>query len=252
MKAVLSTAAVLALSAGASAAPFQFLSFEAGGPVDGIVGQGFSSSGGGAFFKDGFNSGSLLFTSASFYGFGNLEQDSAFTIDPFGPAAANGANATTRAFYGDYPAGDYQANNATTAFGIVVGPGSGFVGSDAFLGLGISPQPFISGFAPNDGGGRSSADGVFIARLTVPDGQTVVGGGLFNIQDSQGDVAADFFEVDGPSKELDGQQFQLKSYLVIDNGPNGDTYDIWFQVPTPGSLALLGLGGVVAIRRRRA
>jgi len=249
MKAVLSAASVLAITAGASAAPFQFLSYEAGGPVKGIMGAGFTASSG-SFFKDGFNAGSLLFTSAGFYGFGNLEQDSAFTIDPFGPAVASGSNQATRDFYGDYPAGDYQANNASTAFGLIVGPGSGFDGSGgAFLGLGISPQPFFSGFAPNPGGGRSDLDGVFIARLTVEDGATISGDGLFAIQG----IDAQTVVLDGDAVDFGGQPLALRSYLVIDNGPNGDTYDIWFQlIPSPGSLALVGLGGIAALRRRRA
>ncbi len=255
MKAVLSTAAVLALSAGASAAPFQFLSFEAGGPVDGIVGQGFAPSSG-AFYKEAGNP-SLLNAGPFLYGIlPTFEQDSYFAIDAFGPTVAAGNQAATRAFYGDYVPGDYTANNAgTLPFSTILGPGSTWAAGNtaAYLGLGIAPQPFISGFAPDGAGGRGE-DGVFIARLTVPTGETVTGGGLFNIQlgDNSGPIGAEF-EVDGASIELDGQEYVLKSYLVPNAGANGDTYDVWFQVvPTPGSLALLGLGGVAALRRRRA
>ncbi len=254
MKAVISAASALAITAGASAAPFQFLSFEAGGPVDGIVGQGFGTTGG-TFYKEAGNP-SLLNAGPFLYGIlPSFEQDSYFSIDSFGPTVSAGNQAATRAFYGDYPMGDYTASNAgTLPFSTILGPGSTWdpsavAPSAAYLGLGIAPQPFLSGFAPlAGGGGRSDLDGVFIARLTVADGESPIGGGLFSTQDGAAEV-----EIDGPAADFGGQQLGLVSYLIPNAGGNGDTYDIWFQViPTPGSIALLGIGGVAALRRRRA
>lgn len=276
---VICAAGALAISAGASAAPFQFVSYQAGGELPGILGAGFSTSG--SFYN---LTGHGDFGSADISpGDDNEEFDSFMTIDDIGPSALTGT--VTSAFYGDYIAPGYNGTDGADIagfggqagnYGIVEGPGSEILSNLVRVGLGIAPNPdqptFVSGFAPLPGGGRSTLDGVFIGRLTVSRGASISGGGIFAITEGL-DSFSGTFEIGGApvvpettESLLASQPFILTAFLVaqpnglIDDGGfgdvpfgDGDTYDIWFHVvPTPGTLALLGLGGLAAIRRRRS
>jgi len=137
--------------------------------------------------------------------------------------------------------------------------------------------PVGSGLAPNVTGGRSVFDGVFVGRLTVTRGAVLTG--AFDFITFLGTVTpADLFTrelvLGGPAVEfmthMGLQDLALRSYLVAspdipvagladpagvnDGAPFGpaDVYDLWVQtIPAPGALALVGLGGIAALRRRR-
>jgi hypothetical protein len=297
-------ASILAIAAGASAAPFTALSYEAGGGLPGIAGPGISVSSGGFFTADGAGNNVFGATSASMTAGNEYEFDSHFALDGFGPSARNRTlapannSAATLAFYGDYGVAGVAANNydelegtAQNGFGpfnaigaaYVSGPGS-HVGDPAFdasnpvnearAGIAASPPPVSSHFAPMAGGGRSAFDGVFVGRFTVSRGATLSGGMLFNTVDpnSPTGFSGATLMLGGPGVAIGtingAQVLGLRSYLVTQvdlinpsasagdgASPYGlsDVYDLWVQViPTPGTLAIAGLAGIVAIRRRRA
>ncbi|MDX2116158.1 MAG: hypothetical protein SFZ24_11155 [Planctomycetota bacterium] len=194
---------VLVASAGAYAAPFNALSFEAGGGVPGIAGEGFTVSSGGFFNTNVTDTvaaqGAAGFTAANFGEF-----DSYFALDGFGPAARNRSVGTsnnstaTTSFYGNYGApgtstANYDIGESIAGYQFIVGPGShigdfGNSGSAASpnnrarAGIGVAPPPVSSTFAPNASGGRSAFDGIFVGRMTVQAGATLSGGMLFNTQ----------------------------------------------------------------------
>lgn len=291
MTKLLSAASVLALAAGASAAPFNMVSYQAsGGLVPGVNGgTPFQVDFGGFFGAEGTDNvrapTAATMTAANYYEF-----DSYFGMDSFGPAAKGRGNAnmdtsfTTRDFYGDYPSGalvppNFQDYN-TASGGLTVAPGT-FIGDPTFAAPANDPlaaggiataiynngtQAYTtSGFAPNPGGGRSMLDGVFVGRFTIAQGATLSGSILvvLNQGANQGTVAV------GGTVNLD-QMYALTAFHVADldipvigyNSGNqnqdftfgqASVYDVWFHVvPTPGALALFGLGGLAAIRRRRS
>ncbi len=218
----------------ADAAPFRLRGIESGGELPDVSGAGFTASSG-EFYKDVANP-AVFPTSAAFHGVPilNLEQDSSWTIDPFGPNVAPDSNHATRDFYGNYPEGTYQTTTTTTPFALSVTPGSAVSGERAFFAFKLLPPggPF-SGMAPNPSGGRSTLDGVFIGRATVEDGASVSGDALFDVEGANPAIV----ELDGAPVLIGDQMFALRSYLVIDDGPAGDTFDLWFQViPAPGVL----------------
>lgn len=293
MMKILSAASVLAIAAGASAAPFAVVSHSSGGAVPGIAGPGIYVSSGGFYDGDGNGPDSIGPSNPTGYtAANNLEFDTYIALNGFGPSARGAAtlqvgnnSVTTRNFYGNYPAlnnnpslGNHSAAGGTVAPGSHVG--------DPFLsgtmnvlgieyGLGSIPPDTTSTFAPNVGGGRSTLDGVFVGRLTIPLGATLSGGIVLNIRTSattfdSGTLMLNAVDnVGGPAVTIAGQQFALTAFLITthqagtlsglsDENAFGDfgaarTVDLWAHVvPTPGSLALLGLGGLAAIRRRRA
>jgi len=149
-------------------------------------------------------------------------------------------------------------------------------------GIARSPQPFMSGFAPNQGGGRSTDDGVFVGRFTIWASATLSGGGLaaVNKASTPGTFSTGVLTLGGapvffPNINADGsgQFFVLEAFVVAtptiinvgaaDGNQDPNTFefgaaqviDVWIHtavIPTPGALALLGIGGLVTIRRRRA
>jgi len=269
MKGMISAASVLALAAGASAAPFQFLGYQSGGGLLGVAGPAFNSSLG--FINT--SAGPTIGSPDIAPGKQGFEWDSYFTIDDVGGSAL--AASSTANFYGDYPGpAGYNGTDGTdfntgtpSSLTVIAAPGSNFTGTVAQAGAGISPQPFFSGFAPAAGGGRSTVDGVMIARLSVPRGSVLSGGSQPEISEGGNNIAAVVMLGGGPVA-FGTQSYELVAHLVAQ--PNGaiddggfvpttlgdlDVYDVWFQVsviPTPGSLALLGLGGLATLRRRRA
>lgn len=301
MKMFVCAASMLALAAGTQAAPFQALSFEAGGGLPGIVGAGITVSGGGFFTADGAGNNVAGGTAASATAGNEFQFDSHFALDGFGPTARNRSltpannGAMTTAFYGDYGAPGLAAANYDELEGpvfnaagaaYVQGPGS-HVGDPvgdasnpenmARAGLGVSPPPVSSHFAPNMTGGRSALDGVFIGRFTVQAGASLSGGILFNTVDPTSPT--NFFGADlvlgGPAVNFNTtngvQALSLMAFRIgsvdIQNpsaatadginvgNPFGlaDVYDLWVKVvPTPGTLALAGLGCLSFVRRRRS
>jgi hypothetical protein len=237
-------ASILAIAAGASAAPFTALSYEAGGGLPGIAGPGISVSSGGFFTADGAGD-NVVGGGASNFNAGNEQEfDSHFALDGFGPTArnrtavpANNSTATT-SFYGNYgptgtAAADYNELEGPTfnAPGAVYisGPGShvGDAAGDASnpensarAGMAVSPPPVGSSFAPLAGGGRSAFDGIFVGRFTVSRGATLSGGMLFNTVDpnSPTGFSGAILMLGGPGVSIgtiNGQQvLGLRSYLV--------------------------------------
>lgn len=298
---VFSAVSVLVVAAGSQAAPFALLSYEAGGGLPGITGDGFAVSSGGFFTGDGIGTG-VGAGGPGVFNAGNYgEFDSHFALDQRGPAARNRTTGTannsnlTLNFYGrsavagnaaEYdPAGavaaDHVEGEAISGYSFIQGPGShvGLDGGDqenlARAGVGVAPPPVESGFAPNATGGRSAFDGIFIARFTVQSGATL-SGAIFTTTSLGGSQSDDgTLVLGGPAVEFQttngAQLLALRAYLVgsveidaasaatsagINDGEAfgaADVYDIWVQVvPTPGALALFGIGGIAAIRRRRA
>lgn len=290
MMKILSAASVLAIAAGAHAAPFNTISHTSGGAVPGINGPGIFVSEGGFFDADGAEiqaPGTGTFTGANAFEF-----DSYIALNGFGPSArgrvtapANNS-AVTRAFYGNYPAlnnnpalGDHNSQGGTVGPGSHVGDlflGSGNNVLAVEYGLGSIPPHTTSTFAPNAGGGRSTFDGVFLGRLTIPLNAVLSGGILLNVRigatamfDSAVLPFSGSDDVAGTPALFDGQLIALTAFRITtheagvlsgssDENAFGDfgaarTVDLWAHViPTPGTLALLGLGGLAAARRRRA
>lgn len=290
MTKLLSAASILVLAAGASAAPFRMLTYQASGGVVGGVngGQALAVDIGGFFHSEVtpavISGGAGSYSAANF-----AEFDSYFGMDSFGPTArgrGTGDDSTaTRNFYGNYPAASPVPPNFgdknTAASGLTVSPGA-FIGDLSFAdpvkekqaAAGIATAVYnngldaftVSGFAPNPGGGRSDLDGVFVGRFTIRTGATLSGALAVTLNDGsdQGTVAI------GGTIMLD-QEYALTAFEVAQvnitpvlgfaggNLPDfsgfgpATTYDLWFHVvPTPGALALFGVGGLAALRRRRS
>jgi len=302
MKSLVFVSSLLVAAGAATAAPFNALSFEAGGGLPGIAGAGITVSSGGFFTADGAGDNVVGGGSANFTLANEQEFDSHFALDGFGPSARNRSvtvtnnSVLTMSFYGDYgPAGaaanNYNELEGTAQNGLgpfnaagavyISGPGS-HIGDPAFdnsnpdnqarAGMAVSPPPVSSHFAPSILGGRSIFDGVFIGRFTVQSNAELSGGIFFSTLVAAGnDFGADL-TLGGPSVLFQthngAQALALRSYKVgsvnIQNpsasagdgeSPFGqaDVYDLWVQVvPTPGTLAIAGLAGIAALRRRRA
>jgi hypothetical protein len=288
------------------AAPFNALSYEAGGGLAGVAGVGFSVSSGGFFTADGAGS-NISGGGASNFNAGNEQEfDSHFALDSVGPSArnrstgtSNNSNATLN-FYGFGAGTLYGPRNNTnnTAIGgggdfnelehivggaYIAAPGS-HIGDEsgagvnenlARAGIGVAPPPVGSTFAPNATGGRSAFDGVFVARFTVKAGETISGGMFFNTLVSPGVAFGADLVLGGPGvlfQTHNGPQvLALRGYRIatvnlanpstataegVNDGlefGEADVWDLWVQViPTPGAVALFGLGGLASIRRRRA
>jgi hypothetical protein len=200
----------------------------------------------------------------------------------YGPAGATAANYTELEGTAQNGNGPFNAAGA----GYIAGPGShvGDPAGDASnpenaarAGMAVSPPPVSSHFAPASGGGRSAFDGIFVGRFTIQAGAALSGGMLFNTVDpnSPTGFSGALLLLDGPGVPVGTtngiQVLGLRSYLVtsvdlanpssatadgLNNGtPYGlaNVFDLWVQViPTPGTLALVGLAGIAAVRRRRA
>ncbi len=140
------------------------------------------------------------------------------------------------------------------------------------------------GVVPKTPSGQAFGDptqqGVFIAQFTVNRGAVLSGNLLFNIAISVGVFDGQFLEVGGPAVSImtdtGPQLFKLTAYKIVEltnlghsrSGGNlgtgtgsaqrfgdADVLHLWVEtvaIPTPGALALLGIGGLVTIRRRRA
>jgi len=139
-----------------------------------------------------------------------------------------------------------------------------FTGVHTFTFTKDAPGQVVAGFSVwvdyiGDGGGTWASDTNLM--ITAPDGQTVSIGGFGTPADLdydyQGSVSAD------PGVYMSGPHVGW-----IDGGPASGTYTLKMtqdfgvgffadfsvhilRVPAPGAAALLGLGGLVAIRRRR-
>ena len=295
---LVSAASVLALAAGASAAPFNAVSYEAGGGLQGIAGAGFQTSAGGFYNRLGGTNVDIDSSDPTAWveSSGNhVPYDSYFALNGGGPSrSATGDTSDSLtgqiiSFYSAFGvnyADDYfdASGNGTQ----VAGPGSHIGGSNdadgqapfpagttvnqARAGLAVSPPPVPSGASP-------LGEGVFVGQFTLNRGATLSGGFFFTVLVQQGTG-------DGQNLVLNGapvvfqtapgvfQPLVLRSYLVGTNdnlshsrsGGNAgsgtgssqrfgaaDVYHLWVEVvPTPGALALFGVGGLALARRRRA
>lgn len=214
------TLASIGLAHDAHGEPFFLQGFDAGNGLEGVVGEGFSTSGG-DFFKSQSNTSPVPVPSLFIEILPELEFDSYFTIDSVGPSAIIGS--VTEQFYGY--GNDHQTNLVDNVPILALPPGVNITGGVAQMGAGVASPFIFSGIAP-DGG-----DGLFIFRATVPVGETVVGGGSFRVIVDGNSVARDV-SLDGTVAVFGNQALGLKSYLVADssqNGGLGDTYDVWFQ-----------------------
>lgn len=283
-----SIAALWAFAAPVLAKPFSVVSFLGGG-ASAEPGAGIWVSHQGFFDADG----SLDPAPPSAAGFtesNHHEFDSYFALDGFGPSARGRAthqlwnnSFVTRAFYADYPApSDDPSLGDHNAFHGIFSPGS-YIGDPMLQNNGTIlgaladivsvPTLATSGFAPQVGGGRSTRDGVFVARLTIPQSATLSGGITFSILTGPGQVdegallLSGVDNVAGPVVTLKGQPMALTAFLVTQHADGvlsgmsdenafanfgaARTLDLWAHVvPAPGSLALLSLAALGATRRR--
>ncbi len=233
MTKTLSVVLVASWCAGAAAAPFHALSYEAGGGVPGIAGQGFAVNFGGFFTASGAGDNVVGATAAAMTASNEFQFDSHFSLDGFGPAARNrfmpGPEPPdprmlfTQTFYGDYGSpgsagADYNELESTTQNGFgpfaqagaafVIGPGS-HIGDDYAMGLNpenlaragiaVAPPPILSHFAPNATGGRSPFNGVFVGRFTIKEGAALSGGMLFTTLVGPGEFDSHHLTLGGPS-----------------------------------------------------
>lgn len=261
---ILAALGVLAVAGSAVAAPFRALSFEAGGGLPGIAGQGIFVNQGGFFTSDGAGNNVLGGTAASATSGNEFQFDSHFALDGFGPTARNRSvtpannGAATLAFYGDYgapgaAAANYDelegtAQNGHGPFNLpgaayVQGPGShiGDPAGDASnpensarAGLGVAPPPIDSWFAPAGilRGGRSTNDGIFVGRFTVKTGAILSGGLFFNTAPMAGASDGHDLVLGGAAQSFltnnGSQNLVLRSYLVttVDlTNPSASTVD---------------------------
>lgn len=212
MQRTLPLALIASLTGAASAAPFEILSYEAGGGIPGITGDGIIVSTGTFFNTQPINYRTHA-QPASTFGAGNFSEfDSYFAIDGFGPSArnrsfqpANNSHATL-AFYGDYgppggAAADYDVGELVPGGAFVMSPGN-HIGNEsgdpistppnrARGAVAFSPPPIRSGFAPNATGGRSTRDGIFLGRFTVQAGATLSGSLLLSTTDPSSPLGFD-------------------------------------------------------------
>lgn len=298
MMRLVSAASVLALAAGASAAPFNAVSYEAGGGLQGIAGAGFQTSAGGFYNRLGGTNVDVDSSDPTAWvesSTNHVPYDSYFAINGGGPSrSATGDTGDTLtgqiiSFYAGFGIAytdDYfdASGNGTQ----VSGPGShiggtgdndgqapfaaGTPANQARAGYAVSPPPLPSGASP-------LGQGVFVGQFTVNRGATLSGGLFFTVLTAPGDGSDGNLVLGGgpvPFETAPGvfQPLVLRSYLVATNdnlshsrsGGNlgsgagssqrfgaADVYHLWIEVvPTPGALALFGIGGMALARRRRA
>ncbi len=279
----------------ALAAPFQPLNVDAGGDLLGYDGPGFRVDNGGFFVADGAGTGVFVGNAAAFSALNEFEFDSHFTIDQHGPTARNRTtnpannSIATLSFYGDYGpasglAADYNEGELIPGSFHDAGPGSHIGDPD---GNGDQPEnaaeggyavipPFVqSGFAPNQSGGRSAFDGVFIARLTIKAGSTLSGGVFFALLTEPANSDAHTILLGGPAvmfqtSPTEQQALALRAYLVTtvdlqtpsaatasgvnDETPFGmaDVYDLWVQTVPAGATVCFAVPFIaMGLARRR-
>lgn len=137
-------------------------------------------------------------------------------------------------------------------------PGSPFIPGD----VNTRANSYIFHFDPTSGVGRKHSDGyidfnkeiyVISKNNDLDDSDLKVGVGIYPgrfspIADRGYDlVSEDWFDISRPSPGVWRLEFHTSATTGMDQLRVIETW----QVPAPGSLALLGLGGMVAVRRRR-
>jgi hypothetical protein len=234
--------AAVGLSASAYAAPFNALSYEAGGGLTGIMGAGFTTSGAGFYNRQGGTTTGVQSTDPTTWqetASNHVAYDSYLTLSGQGPSRnsqttiddnglTESISAQIRSFYGAAYDSDFGAP------GVIVGPGSHIGASGSTTGqapyaaatpvngvrAGIAKDPSsgpafeASGINPKNG-----ADGVFVAQLTVNRGATVSGSFLFAILVQQGTFNNYNLVLNGASVNAETapgvfQPIVLRSYLV--------------------------------------
>lgn len=231
MKVALAICGVALCCGSATGLPFHLISYEAGGGLVGIAGQGISVNFGGFFTADGAGGNVLGGTPAATTASNEFEFDSHFSLDPWGPSIRNRTIAPTNnslrtiAFYGlpyfeegnpggmpPFPSGDgnYEEIQASAVFpggSFIAGPGShiGNPAGDGSLsehaaraGIAVVPTPVPSTLAPNTTGGRSNFDGVFVGRFTIREGALLSGGMIATTRIAQGVADTHELALNGP------------------------------------------------------
>lgn len=197
----------------------------------------------------------------------NWDEMESTTQNGFGPFAAAGAAYVLGpgSHVGD-PAADGSNPENSARAGIAVAPPVASPNNNTW-------------FAPNVGGGRSQYDGCFVGRFTIQAGATLSGGLFFSVLTglqlpdptasdgnlTLGGPGVAFLTHNGPQLlglrgykvgTVDIQNTSAATSAGVNDGePFGlaDVWDLWVQViPAPGTIALAGLTGLAAIRRRRA
>jgi hypothetical protein len=280
-RSVFTVLTVVGLSASAFAAPFNALSYEAGGGLNGIQGDGFTTSSGGFYNPTGNPTNtSAQPAAASNPWTENQAYDSYFTIAS-GPARISegdgGVDTLSPQIASFYPYSDsFDAPGYTAGPGTHIGAtgdndgqapfnaatpvnrarggvATDAAGGSAFTGSGVNP--------------KTGADGIFIAQLTVNRGSTISGGILFATLFAQGQFQASALTLGGASVNFQTapgvfQPLVLKAYLVGTNdnlahsrgGGNAgtgsgnsqrfgaaDVYHLWVEV-VPAPTAVAAFG----------
>tara|TARA_R110002073_G_scaffold336260_1_gene531369 strand:- start:108196 stop:108825 length:630 start_codon:yes stop_codon:yes gene_type:complete len=174
--------------------------------------------------------------------------------------------------------------STTLNFDEVGGP-TGVVATDSWAGIGLAVMQSgtglggvgdVSGVLPwiNSGNAFEGAFGVFMnfdtdltdfsAQVWDPSGPgSFIGGGMIAVAFDDGVEVGSFFSDAGPAwggigdewwniSTTDGMVFDEVRILGFGFSPTTYIDNIsWNAVPTPSSLAMLGLGGLVTTRRRR-
>ncbi len=108
----------------------------------------------------------------------------------------------------------------------------------------------------------TSDDDALVARVRVSSGAAIsLSGGVVVAVQGLGDATESNLVLDESGvigsvaigdNRTDGANYQIDIRFLGNFGTNGDVYDIYVQVPTPGTAALFGVAGLATIRRRRA
>lgn len=285
-------AAILAVAGSAQAGAYSVNSWDLGGVEPGAPGffgtnVGTSS---GRFFRSSLTSASdkgpvqsttnINRIHDSYAGFdGGAATSMDANGDPTGPFSGPTVSESSTDLLDGY--------DTNTGFGSVIPVGFTLAhfnaGGDAFGGGGFesSPRAASNALALSDPGIPDDVNSFFVARLTVARGASLTGGAiraLISTEGGPGDggvvVAMELggAAVFGGTSNNTGDPVALGqgySFVALlhaqPNGlgnqqgtagafGNGDTYDLYIngQVPTPGAIALFGLAGLGAARRRRA
>jgi hypothetical protein len=281
MKKMLSFVGVLALAAGAQAAPFNALSYETGGGLAGIQGAGFTTSAGGFYNPTGNPTNTSAQPAAASNPWTEAQSyDSYFTISA-GPSRITDGDGGVDTLSPQILSA-YGYTDSLDAPGFTAGPGShiGATGDNdgqapfnaatpvnrARAGV-ATDAATGSNFTPSGVNGISGQDGIFIAQFTVNRGSTLEGGILFSVLRGPGLFQSSNLVLGGAPVAFETQPgvFQplvLKAYLVGGNANLGhsrgggnagtgsgnsqrfgaaDVYHLWVEV-VPAPTAVAAFG----------
>ena len=277
-------------SASALATPFTALSYEGGGGLPNISGQGFTTSGSGFYNRTGATTTSVLASDVTTWTettTNHVAYDSYLTLS--GTVSRVGSatgiidtlSPQLNAIYGN---ATEQARDTA-----VVNPGSHIGDNDGpndnnpptnRVRAGIAAIP-VSGGQTSVINANSGLEGVFLAQLTVNRGATISGDIFFTTLVQPGFADSNTLVLGGPAVLFETAPgvftpLVLRAYLVATNddlshsrsfgnegsgtpgsttqrfGP-ADVYHLWVDaIPAPTAVAAFSFAGLAALRRRRA